>query len=157
MSETDAAQVQETEQPKPDSEKSFDAEYVDKLRKENARYRTEAKANADAAKKLAEIEAANKTEAQKTADRIAALEAEAQRAKSDALRSRIAAANGISAEDADLFLTGDDEDTLTRQAKRLADRDKAVKQGGNHVPTEGKTPTQAGGDAAFVRDLFAGG
>ena len=61
--------------------KTFDAEYVQKLRQEAAKYRTEAKANADAAKRLAEIEEAQKTEAQKLADRLAAAEKKALEAE----------------------------------------------------------------------------
>ena len=57
--------------------KTFDADYVEKLRKEAARYRTEAKANADAAKKLADIEEAQKTAEQKAAERLAEAERKA--------------------------------------------------------------------------------
>lgn len=74
------------------------------------------------ARRFDEIEAANKTEAQKLADAKAAAEAERDQAKAEALRLRIATKHGISDEDADLFLTGTDEETLTRQAKRLAAR-----------------------------------
>lgn len=41
-------------------------------------------------------------------------------ATAEALRWRIAAKHGITDEDAETFLTGTDEATLTRQAKRLA-------------------------------------
>lgn len=44
---------------------TFDAEYVKKLRAENAKHRNEAKANAEAAKRLAEIEMANATDLEK--------------------------------------------------------------------------------------------
>lgn len=79
IEETTTAETVEQEQAGPAVEgepKVFDAEYVAKLRQEAAKYRTEAKANAEAAKRLAEIEEANKTEAQKLADRLKALEAE---------------------------------------------------------------------------------
>lgn len=56
--------------------KVFDEAYVKKLREENARYRTEAKGNAEAAARLAEIEEAQKSEAQKAAEKIQALEKE---------------------------------------------------------------------------------
>lgn len=55
--------------------KTFDAEYVRKLRDEAAKYRTQAKENSGAAARLAEIEEASKTEAQKLADRATAAEA----------------------------------------------------------------------------------
>jgi len=55
---------------------TFDADYVKKLRDEAAKYRIQAKENADAAAKLVEIEESQKTEAQKLADKLAALEKE---------------------------------------------------------------------------------
>ena len=137
---------------------TFDAEYVKKLRAENAKHRTEAKANAEAAKRLAEIEEANKTEAQKAADRLAAAQRDAEQAKADALRWKIAAKFQVDDEDADLFLTGTDEETLTRQAQRLAVRDAERKRSGNHVPREG-TPTpspKADEKREFLRDLTGG-
>lgn len=103
-----------------DEPKTFDADYVSKLRAESAKYRTEAKANADAAKRLAEIEESQKTETQKLSDAKAAAESDAQQARADALRWRTAAKFGITDEDAETFLTGTDEETLTRQAERLA-------------------------------------
>lgn len=137
--------------------KTFDAEYVAKLRAESAKYRTEAKANADAAKRLAELEEANKTEAQKLADRATNAEAERDAARVEVLRFKVAAKHGISEEDADLFLTGADEDTLVKQAQRLAARDGDRKKNGNHVAREGTTTTATEGDGrALVRDLFGG-
>lgn len=129
-----------TEQPEG---KVFDAEYVEKLRKENAKYRTEAKANADAAKKLAEIEEANKSEAERLSERLAEAEKAAEQARVEALRFRIATKFSISDEDADLFLTGSDEETLTRQAERLASRESDRKKNGNHAPLQGRQPISA--------------
>jgi hypothetical protein len=135
---------------------TFDADYVAKLRKEAARYRTEAKANADAAKRLAEIEEANKSEIEKANDAKTEAEQRAARAESEALRWKVAAKHGISDEDAELFLTGTDEETLTKQAKRLADRVADRKKTGNVVPKEGTTPREPPEDEmrAFARDLF---
>lgn len=95
--------------------KTFDADYVSKLRQEAAKYRTEAKANADAAKRLAEIEEAQKTETQKLADRLAAAEKRAQDAELKALRSEIAQAKGVPA----ALLTGSTEDELNASADAL--------------------------------------
>ena len=95
--------------------KTFDADYVAKLRQEAAKYRTEAKANADAAKRLAEIEEAQKTEAQKLADRLAQAEAKAQAAELKALRSDIAQAKGVPAG----LLTGSTEEELNASADML--------------------------------------
>jgi len=108
------------------------------------------------AAKLDEIEQANQTEAEKAAARLAAMEAELESTRRESLRIKIAAAHGITdADDIDLFLTGADEETLTKQAKRLADRT-ADRKKTHVVPGEGKTPTTASGDAdrrAFVRQL----
>lgn len=75
-----------------------------------------------AAAKLTELERANETEAQR-------LQREAQEAR-EALPAGITAAfrdaavtfGGIAPEDADLFLTGSDVETLKKQASRLVER-----------------------------------
>lgn len=54
--------------------KTFDEAYVKELRAEAAKYRTQAKENAEAAKRLAELEEASKTEQQKQAERLEAAE-----------------------------------------------------------------------------------
>ena len=109
------------------------------------------------AAKLDEIEAANQTEAEKQAKRLADLEAELSTTRRDSLRIKIASANGITdAEDIDLFLTGTDEETLTKQAKRLAERT-ADRKKSHVVPGEGKTPSSNSGDEGmreFARGLF---
>lgn len=152
--DTEAPAPQEGSEPK-----TFDADYVKKLRDEAAKYRTEAKANADAAKRLAEIEESQKTEAEKAADRIRTLEAEVQAAQRDALRFKVASKFGIGDEDTDLFLTGSDEETLTKQAERLAARVETRKKNGNVVPREGTTPREPSEDPlrAFTRQLFNAG
>lgn len=144
-------QPQEGGEPEPDT---FDAEYVAKLRKEAAKYRTEAKANAEAAQKLAEIEEANKSEQQKQAERLAELEQEAAQARAEALRFKIASKFGVSDEDADLFLTGTDEETLTKQAERLAARseDAGKPRTPRPDPNQGRSPS---GGAASTAEQFA--
>lgn len=115
-----------------------------------------AKANADAADKLATLEESQKTEAQKLADRTTAAEMAVLEAKADALRWRTAAKYGISDEDAELFLTGTDEATLIKQAERLGVRVADRKKNGNHVPKEGAThtPTKPDELREFTRNLF---
>ena len=119
-----------------------------------------------AAAKLADIEEAQKTESQKLLDRITAAEkkvADAEQRAKDAetksLRSDIATKFGISAEDRDLFLTGNDEATITAQAKRLADREVDRKKQGNVAPKEGATKNNGDGSdrelREFARNLFA--
>lgn len=112
----------------------------------------------------AEIKA--KAEGAKTLEeRMASLENELTVARTDALRARIAAEFGISTKkgdrgepsDADLFLTGTDESTLTAQAERLGVRAAAKKQQGNVAPKEGDTKTSGKDDSIpreFVRELF---
>jgi hypothetical protein len=74
--------------------------------------------------------AAELSEAAKRADQLAA----------EAMRWRIAAKHGISDEDAELFLTGSDEDTITKQAERF--QALAVKPSkGTHVPGVGNQPS----------------
>ena len=94
-----------------------------------------------------------------TADeRIAALEREVESSRREALKRRVQAAHQISDEDADLFLTGTDEETLTAQAKRLAARESERKQQGNHVPREGQPPQPAEDQMrSFTRGLFKSG
>lgn len=160
MSETQSEQTSEQTPQEGASEqeqaKTFDADYVDKLRKEAAKYRTEAKSNAEAAKRLAEIEESNKSEAEKAADKIRALEEQLSTTQRDALRLKVAAKHGISDDDADLFLTGSDEETLTRQAERLAAREQTRTATGNRVPTEGTNPQPDTAAATFAARLFAG-
>jgi len=96
-------------------------------------------------------------------ERVAEIEARAVKAETEALRARVAAEFGISTKagpngepsDADLFLTGTDAESLTAQAKRLADRESERKKNGNHAPREGNNP-QSGDDPVrnFARGLF---
>lgn len=92
-------------------------------------------------------------------ERLAAMEKRASGAEARALRSDIASQHGISAEDRDLFLTGVDEETLTAQAKRLAERDAQRKKQGNVVPQEGRNPKapKPSDEREAVRQLFGGG
>lgn len=77
-----------------------------------------AKANADAAIKLQEIEDAAKSQADKEADARAAAEQRAAKAEADYLRLKVATTKGIPADLADL-LVGADEAEMTAVADRL--------------------------------------
>lgn len=66
---------------------------------------------------------------------------ERDEARAEALRYRIASKFKVSDEDAELFLTGTDEDTLTRQAQRLAAREDDKTPPGLYVPGEGHQPS----------------
>lgn len=74
-------------------------------------------------------------------DRVAEMQQQIESSQREALRRRVQAAHGISDEDADLFLTGTDEDALTAQAKRLAERESERKKKNNVSPREGTNPT----------------
>ena len=100
---------------------SFDADYVKKLRAESAKYRTEAKANADAAKRLAEIEDANKSEQEKLQERLAAAEQREADANARLLRAEVASEKGLTAKQA-ARLTGTTKEELAADADEfLAD------------------------------------
>ncbi len=62
---TEQAPEQQPEQQQTPPAQTFDADYVAKLRQEAAKYRTDAKANADAAKRLAELEASSQSDTEK--------------------------------------------------------------------------------------------
>lgn len=104
-------------------------------------------------------------ESQTLEQRVAEMETRAQKAEAESRRALIASEFGISTKrgpkgepsDADLFLTGSDESTLTAQAERLAGREEDRKKQGNYAPKEGQTPNVSGesGDLRdFTKKLF---
>lgn len=105
------------------------------------------KAKADGAKTLEE--------------RLESLETELTTTKAGALRASIAAEYGISTKkgakgepsDADLFLTGTDESTLTAQAIRLAGREADRKKQGNVAPKEGESTSNLGKSEQDLREF----
>ncbi|MFI5833206.1 hypothetical protein ACIA5A_05965 [Micromonospora sp. NPDC051300] len=150
---TEAAPV--VEQPPEGEPKTFDADYVEKLRKENAKYRTEAKVNADAARRLAEIEEANKSEAERSAERLAKAEQTAREAEARAVRREVALEHTLTKDDAALLDAITDEDAMRRLAERLAAG--AGSRRSNHVPREGTSTSSGGSDEReLARSLFAG-
>lgn len=155
MAET-TSEAPATDAQEPSADQQKPTETVDFWKQKAREQEKRAKENASAAQRLAEYEEANKTEAQKTADRLAAAEKVAADARQEALRLRIATRFQIGDEDADLFLTGSDEDTLTKQAERLAGRAQERKKHGNHVPREGAATPPPGDDPLreFTRSVF---
>lgn len=89
---------------------------------EARKWQARAKENKSAADELAQYRQSQMSEAEKTAARLAEAERSAEEARREALRFRIATRFKVSDDDAELFLTGADEETLTRQAERLAAR-----------------------------------
>lgn len=149
MSETEQKPEEQKPEGKQPEEQTFTQADVDRIVRERVQRERAKFADYDDLK-------AKAGEATTAEERIAKLEQEIQASQREALRRRVQAAHGISDEDADLFLTATDEDTLTAQAKRLAGREEERKQQGNHVPSEGNNP-QPGEDEmrSFARNLFA--
>lgn len=150
MSETatnDTAETQEQPQGGAEGQESqaetFDADYVAKLRKEAAKYRTEAKANADAATRLAEIEDAQKTVEQRAAERESAAEKRIAEAEARAERRDVAIEHRLSTEDAALLDDLTDPDAIRRLAARLAAAAEA--EAGPRAPRP--NPAQRSGDS----------
>lgn len=107
-----------------------------------------AKANADAAKKLTQIEEAQKTDEQRRTEQLDQALARATRAENDLARERVARRYGL---DDELlpFLTGDTDDELEARAKVIAERL------GDRQTTESRRPDHSqgrGSDAALNGD-----
>ena len=119
---------------------------------ESRKWEARSKANSEAAAKLAKIEA---DQAAKEAE---SAKAETDALKLDATRYRTAAAHGISAEDADIFLLGKDEASITAQAERLSAILSATPAARAPQPNPGQgsvEPQQSkSGMAAFASALF---
>ncbi len=160
MSEQQTAEVTATETAATEQQTETEAkptETVDFWKAKAREQEKRAKENAEAAKRLAEIEQSQKSEAEKAADRLRQIEAERDEARREALRFKVASKYGIGDEDADLFLTGSDEETLTKQAERLSARADERKKQGNRVPGEGTNSAgSSDNDAAFARQLLSG-
>lgn len=97
-------------------------------------------------KQLDDIAAANLSDLEKAQKAAADAQAAADKATTEALRLRVAAKHGISDEDADLFLTGSDQETVERQAAALVARTSTspkpdLSQGAKGTPAAG-TPEQ---------------
>jgi hypothetical protein len=155
MSEQQQTEPAKVEPQAGQEPETFDADYVKKLRAEAAKYRTEAKANADAAKRLADYEEAQKTEQQKLADRLEAVQQEAAAAKAEATRYRIATEYKLDEDGAKALEHIPTEDGMRSVAELLAAR---TASNGNRVRREGTT-TKPGTDAtrSFLRELTGQG
>lgn len=109
--QTTAEGTAPADQASDQQQDTFDRAYVEKLRKEAAKYRNQAKEVEPLAQKMRELEESKKTDLEKAHDRIAQLEADAAVAKTQAVRAKVAAANGVPV---DLLPAQGDEEALTR-------------------------------------------
>lgn len=145
--------AEEQQQSKSESEtKTFDADYVEKLRKEAAKYRTEAKANAEAAQRLAEIEEANKTEAGRQAERLQQAEERAKQLELKANRAEVASTVGVPAE----LLAGPEDSTpeaLTAYAEKVIAFAEA--KGAPRAPRPDANQGRSSSGPASTADQFA--
>lgn len=100
-------------------------------------------------KQLDDINAANLSDLEKAQKAAKDAEDAAKQATAEALRLRVAAKHGINDEDADLFLTGTDVETLEKQAARLVER---TPTGPKPDPSQGAKGSDSKGTTA---DMFA--
>jgi hypothetical protein len=132
MSDTTAtADAAKPDDKAPDATQSDSAQADDKPLGENGEKALKAEREARATaeknaaalqKQLDDIAAANLSDLEKAQKAATDAQAIAEAATREALRLRIAAKHGISDEDADLFLTGSDQETVERQAAALVAR-----------------------------------
>jgi hypothetical protein len=128
---------------------------------EARKWEARAKENKAAQAELDRIKASQMSETEKITAAAKAAETERDEARRELLRYRAAAKHGISAEDADLFLTGTDEDTIERQAKalvaKLGDQTKAlVAKLGDQTKAGNKTTTEGTGQAGAAGSPLQG-
>lgn len=144
----------------PESDSPATTALSDPGKKALAEERRRAAAAEKAAKalqaKLDELEAAQLSKEEKAVKDAADAAERAARAEAEALRWRIAAKYGITDADAELFLTGADEDTLSRQAERFKELSFKPPKG-THVPGVGNQPTTPASIAEQIHAAEAAG
>ena len=144
-----------TPEPPAEVERTFTQAEVDRIVSDRLKREGVAEAKRKAAQ-FDELQESSKSELQRLAEQVETLTKAQQAEAVKAVRYRIAAEHKLSTEDADLFLTGADEEIITAQAKRLADRGQEQRQHGGYAPNEGQQPPfQADERRKFSRDLVA--
>ena len=150
-----------TEGPEPGTEDNTEPDAVQQLPNDHplvktlAAQKTAIKELKAKASRLDEFEEAQKSEAEKVADRLAKADAEVAGVPgrvAESLKAHLIAIHEIAPEDAELFLTATDPDTLLKQADRLVGQSGKRK---NIVPREGRIPNQAPTDPTrdFLRSI----
>ena len=139
----------------PASQEELNRIIAERVKRAEAKYADYKDVKAKAAQ-LDSLSEASKSELERATETATKAAAERDDARAEALRLRIAVEHGISIEDADLFLTGKDEESLRAQAKRLSDREAGRKANNNVVPNEGTSTRPAENEEArFARSLFS--
>lgn len=135
---------------------TFDREYVQKLRQESARYRTEAKEAETLRKRVKEIEDAEKSDLERTQTRAETAEHERDQAQVELLRLRVAAKHSIPEDLIDL-VSGTTEDEINDRAERLAKRlgDAAIRAPSVPAGPRGKPGTAENPESAVAQGLLA--
>lgn len=140
--ETDAPA---TEAPKPDTDWKAEA------RKWEAR----AKANSDAAERLAALEDAQKSAEQKIAERAERAEAELAKVRAEADRTAVALAKGLTPSQAKRLVGSTREELEADATEMLADLGASGKVTAPYVPGQQQIPDPLADESvAFVRQLF---
>lgn len=152
----DVAATETTEAPAtpetPAAEAPKPTETVDFWKAKAREQESRAKSNAEAAKRLAEIEDAQKSEQQRLADRQAAIERERDEARADGLRYKAAAKHGIGEDYFDLLGSGD-EDTISSRAERVGSllKENADLKAENEALKAGKSAPASGRPVAALK------
>ena len=138
----------------PATQEELDNIIQKRLAKERAKY-ADYEELKSAAEKFQAIEDAKKTELEKLVEQRDALEADLAAARFDAMRQSIAAEYGISKEDTELFLTGDNSEVLKAQAEALKARTTPDVRVGTHVPgLQDRNNGESDSKDSFARSLF---
>lgn len=130
---------QQAEQTQESNEEAFSADYVAKLRKENAKYRTEAKQNSDAAKKLKAFEDSEKSESERLNEQLSEASKRADDAESGLLRYQVASEKEVPVR-AMKFLKGDTREDIEASAQEVLELiGEAKPRGPKPDPTQGRS------------------
>lgn len=150
----EAGQAEETTSPTLDDLQA----QIEEMKKHSRKWEERAKENYEARQELERLRREQMTESERREADAQAREAElktlrdeAETARREALKLRVATRFSITDEDADLFLTASDEETLTRQAERLASRSSS---GPRPNPAQGKRGGAAPANNADILGAF---
>lgn len=133
----------DTGDPNPNPDPKSDTDEVEKWKALARKHEQQAKANAEAARKLQQIEDQGKTEIQKLTDRLAEAEKRSAEAEAKALRFEVAVEKGVKAR----WLSGSTREELVAAADEyLADHPPA--NGAGPAPTKPVEDLRGGGEPA---------